>query len=291
MLLFPCDPLKRARPDPHFADEYVAARDADIPVALIDHDAAVAGEYRMSCKKVAESSTPAVYRGWMLRPSAYAGLERALSERDVLLKTTASKYELAHHLPQWYGAVRNDTPESVWTMTDSEVDFIEALRRIRIGPAVIKDYSKSAKHYWNEAMFIPDTTNEEHALAVARRFRELRGEFFDVGYVIRSFEQFEGPEVRTWWVDGRCVLVSPHPDAASEEVFDLADNVGALSPSIDGIGAAFITADIVQRSGDGRLRIVEIGDGQVSDRSSFIDSSSFITSVVAALNSPGAAEA
>lgn len=46
MLLFPCDPLKRGRPDPHFADEYGAARDADIPVALVDHEAAVAGEYR-----------------------------------------------------------------------------------------------------------------------------------------------------------------------------------------------------------------------------------------------------
>lgn len=240
----------------------------------------------MSCEKVAESSTPAVYRGWMLRPSAYAGLERALSERGVLLKTPASKYELAHHLPQWYGAVRDDTPESVWTLTDSEVDFIEALRRIRIGPAVIKDYSKSEKHYWNEAMFIPDTTNEEHALAVARRFRELRGEFFDVGYVIRSFEQFEGPEVRTWWVDGRCVLASSHPDAASEELFDFGDDIGALSPSIDGIGAAFITADLVRRSGDGRLWIVEIGDGQVSDRSSFIHPSVFITSITASADPP-----
>ena len=225
----------------------------------------------------------------MLRPSAYAGLERALVERGVTLRTTASDYQLAHHLPGWFGAVRSDTPESEWTVSDSETDFIEALRRLPVGAAVIKDYSKSEKHYWHDAMFIPDSTNEEHALAVARRFRELRGEFFDVGYVIRAFENFEGPELRTWWVDGRCVLVTPHPDAASDEVFDLGNDVAALSPSIERIGAAFITADVVRRSGDGRLRIVEIGDGQVSDRPSFTDANFFITSVVAALNS-GAVE-
>lgn len=280
MMLFPCDPLRRARPDPHFADEYGAARDADIAVALIDHDAAVADECGVSCAKVPTSSTPAVYRGWMLRPSAYAGLERALADRGVTLRTTASNYQLAHHLPGWYEAVRSDTPESVWTPTDSDGEFIEALRHLPAGAAVIKDYSKSEKHYWDEAMFIPDTTNETQALSVAHRFCELRGEFFDVGYVIRSFEHFEGPELRTWWVDGRCVLVSPHPDADSEEVFDFGDDLAALCPSIERLGAPFITADVVRRSGNGRLRIVEIGDGQVSDRSSFIDPSLFITSIM-----------
>jgi hypothetical protein len=191
-LLFPSGLLRPARPDAHFADEYSAARDAEIAVALVDHDAAVGGAFGVSCEKVPASSTPAVYRGWMLRPSAYAGLERALAERGVTLKTTASNYQLAHHLPRWYRAVRSDTPESVWTVNDSETDFIEALRRLPLRAAVIKDYSKSEKHYWHEAMLIPDTTNEEHAIAVARRFRELRGEFFDVGYVIRSFEDFEG---------------------------------------------------------------------------------------------------
>jgi hypothetical protein len=130
-------------------------------------------------------------------------LEQALADRGVTRKTTASRYQLAHHFPGWYTAVGSDTPESVWTQTDTENEVIEALRRLPLGTAVIKDYSKSEKHYWNEAMFIPDTTDEENALGVARRFREVRGEFFDVGYVIRSFEHFEGPEVRTWWVDGK----------------------------------------------------------------------------------------
>jgi hypothetical protein len=279
MILFPFDPLRPTKPDSHFADEYNAAQEMEIPTALIDHDAAVAGAFARSCKKVPNMPATAVYRGWMLKPDAYEGFETALNERQVTLRTSVASYRMAHHLPRWFDAVKDHTPQSAWTTTDSEGELLEALRRLPRGAAVLKDYSKSEKHYWHEAMFIPDTSEESNALNIAARFRELRGESFDVGYVVRSYERFEGPELRSWWVDGRCVLVTPHPDAEPDQHIDTSIDVTELQPAISRIGASFVTADVVRSAEDGVLRIVEIGDGQVSDRPSAIDAAKFISSI------------
>ncbi|WP_413644406.1 ATP-grasp domain-containing protein [Micromonospora sp. RTP1Z1] len=46
----------------------------------------------------------------------------------------------------------------------------------------------------------------------ACRLRQLREDDFVGGLVLREFEAFTSAEVNDWWLDGRCVLVGPHPD-------------------------------------------------------------------------------
>ncbi len=282
MLLFPCDPLRRTRPDPHFSDEYVAARNLGIAVGLIDHDAASAGEFTACCARVPSIGDGAVYRGWMMQPSVYLGFETALARLGVVLRTSHESYVRAHHLPRWFGAVKDDTPYSAWTETDADAELLAAVRRFPSAPVVVKDYSKSEKHYWDEAMYIPDTSDEDHVLRVARRFRELRGAFFDGGFVVRAFERFEGPELRTWWVDGSCVMVTPHPDGPAETSWsDVRSQIDGFGSSISRVGSPFVAVDVVRRA-DGALRIVEIGDGQVSDRPASVDPEWFIASIMSA---------
>lgn len=84
------------------------------------------------------------------------------------------------------------------------------------GPAVVRDYVKSMKHYWDEAAFVADVGDGEAAWKVASRLRQLREDDFVGGFVLREFEPFTSAEVRTWWVDGRCVLIGPHPDTRSD---------------------------------------------------------------------------
>jgi hypothetical protein len=50
---------------------------------------------------------------------------------------------------------------------------------------VLRDYVKSMKHYWHEAAYIPDTVGHAAAWKVAARFRELRGDEFTGGFVLR----------------------------------------------------------------------------------------------------------
>ncbi|MEU7679372.1 hypothetical protein AB0C42_31690 [Micromonospora taraxaci] len=48
------------------------------------------------------------------------------------------------------------TPPSVWTTGSERADFDHARAVLGAGPAVSRDYSKSMKHYWDGAAFIPD---------------------------------------------------------------------------------------------------------------------------------------
>ncbi|WP_328422719.1 ATP-grasp domain-containing protein [Micromonospora sp. NBC_00389] len=80
----------------------------------------------------------------------------------------------------------------------------------------MRDYVKSMKHYWDEAAFVADVGDGEAAWKVASRLRQLREDDFVGGFVLREFEPFTSAEVRTWWVDGRCVLIGPHPDTRSD---------------------------------------------------------------------------
>ena len=124
----------------------------------------------------------AVYRGWMLRGEQYAAFAEALAQRGVLLRTSAEQYRRAHELPGWYPALASVTPRSVWTRGADREDFDRARVELGGGPAVLRDYTKSMKHYWHEAAFIPDLHDSEAAWQVASRFRQLREDDFVGGF-------------------------------------------------------------------------------------------------------------
>jgi hypothetical protein len=104
------------------------------------------------------------------------------------------------------------------------------------------------KHHWHEAAYIPDLTDDD----------------FVGGFVLRRFEQFRGAEVRTWWVNGVCRLISTHPDTPYNPPPDGLD-LAPLAPLIAGLGLPFVTVDLACRT-DQVWRVIELGDGQVSDR-------------------------
>jgi len=199
-----------------------------------------------------------VYRGWMMSATEYDGFAQALADRGVALRTSAESYRTAHELPGWYDALQPVTPMSVWT-TGPDVDELIAVARKLGGPAVLRDYVKSMKHYWDEAAYVPGVEDVER---VARRFQGLWEDAFTGGFVLRKFEEFTGAEARTWWVGGRCALVTPHPDTPDElpEGLDLIE----IEPLVADLGLPFVTVDLVRRT-DGAWRVVELGDGQVSD--------------------------
>jgi len=101
-------------------------------------------------------------------------------------------------------------------------------------------------------------------LRVAQRFLELRGDDLVGGIVVRSFELYEPGEVRSWWVDSRCVAVSAHPD--TPDVTPAGDvPIDDLTPVVRQLGSPFVTVDLA-KADLGKWRVIEVGDGQVSDR-------------------------
>ena len=129
---------------------------------------------------------------------------------------------------------------------------------------MVRDLSKSEKRHWATAMFIPDVADERTARPIIERFRELRGTWFDTGFVVRAFEPFDGIEVRSWWVHDQCELVTAHPDAPDDPVPDV--DVDFLQAAVADVRSSFLAVDLARRSDTGEWRVVEVGDGQVSDR-------------------------
>lgn len=266
LLVVPSDPINPRRPDEHFATEADAARSLGIDVALIDHDALESARPDDATARV-PTSTDVVYRGWMISADNYRGFAAAMNRRSAILRTTPVRYRRAHEFPGCYPVLRDHTPESYWTTGRSIDDVVEACRKLGTGAAVLKDYVKSMKHYWHEATFIPSVNDEDHVRVVAARFLELRDEAFTGGFVVRRFENFDSDEVRTWWVDGRCALVTSHPDTPDTRTGTV--HTGHIAAAINQLDCPFVTVDLARRR-DGEWRIIEVGDAQVSDRPSSV---------------------
>ena len=175
MLLVPADPLRPRRPDEHFA---ARPRRLVRPGSLWRSSTTTrwpgrgcaAGGRRVS------GSGAAVYRGWMLRSGRYAAFADALAERGVSLRTYASSTGGRMSCPAGMPALAAVTPTSVWTR--ERTGHFERRAPRWGGPAVVRDYTKSMKHYWHEAAYIPDLADAAgvdggvpDAATARRRFR------------------------------------------------------------------------------------------------------------------------
>ncbi|MER7773116.1 ATP-grasp domain-containing protein [Kitasatospora sp. NPDC096140] len=311
-IIFPVDPLNPRRPDPHFAWEARLLRELGGEHHLVDHDALLAGRAPEAVRRVPRDSGPLWYRGWMLPSARYADFAAALTAHGGNLLTSAPGYAAAHELPGWYGVFEGATPASAWIPSDGPVapgpqELSAAVARIGgSGPAIVKDYVKSRKHEWHEACYVPELADLPAVGRVVRRFVELQGEFLAGGVVLRRYEEFEhadgaegaggsggsgggkggGPgtggravEARVWWLDGRPILVGPHPDAPRRNVEPDLTEVRAL---VRRLGCRFVTTDLASRADGSGWRVVEVGDGQVSDLPRGIDPSGLLTSLITA---------
>ncbi len=221
----------------------------------------------------------------MVSSSQYAALADALAARGVTLGTSARQYRQAHELRGWYPTLAPVTPAAAWTTGDSEEEFRAACARLGPGPAVLRDYVKSMKHYWHEAAYIPEAADHAAAWKVAARFRELRETEFTGGFVLRRFEQLTGTEVRTWWTGGTCRLITARPDTPAQ--LPPADvGLAPLTRLIGSLALPVVTADLARRA-DGTWRLIELGDGQVSDLPNSTEPSPFLNAVLTSSHARG----
>ncbi|MDH6578788.1 ATP-grasp domain-containing protein [Kitasatospora sp. MAP5-34] len=293
VILLPTDPLAPRRPDPHYVWEAQQINELGGEYALVDHDALLAGDTARAVRRVPHGSGPLWYRGWMIPVPAYGALAEALATRGCTLLTTPSSYANAHELPGWYAVFEGATPPSAWIpgswIPGDAPDAGALAAGARVlggqGPAIVKDYVKSRKHEWAEACYVPELGDLPALTRVVSRFVELQGEFMTGGVVLRRFEEFvrdedgRAVESRVWWVDGEPVLVGPHPDHPDA---DPEPELAEISPLVRTLGCRFITTDLAQRADGQGWRVVEVGDGQVSDLPRGIDASALLASLIAA---------
>jgi len=270
-IVFCSDALRPSAVDEHFAGEARAVRDLGGTVLLLDHDALLGGDLRVALRRFPDDAGPCWYRGWMMPAACYGLLEEGIAERGGSLVVTSDRFRAAHELPGWYPAFAAVTAESAWHPWQPGAipgpDEVQALSaELGGGPAIVKDYVKSRKAEWAEACFVPDLADTDTAGAVVRRMVELQGSALAGGIVVRRFEAYlsdggRAAESRVWWVHGDVAVVTTHPDAPAMVGKPDLDAVG---PAVRALGSPFVTTDMALRA-DGAWRVVEVGDGQVSD--------------------------
>ncbi|WP_438029829.1 ATP-grasp domain-containing protein [Sorangium sp. So ce233] len=296
ILLFCSDPLAPRQPDSAFASEADAARGLGLDIGLIDYEALVAGDPRAAVRRVPEAQDQdAVYRGWMLRPGAYADLHGALAARGVRLVNDPDAYARGHHLPGWYPALEGHTPRSVWLPVQGDIamdDVMTLLGPFGDGPVLLKDFVKSRKHEWAEACFIPAASDRAAVERVVRRFLELQGSDLEGGLVFREFVELApagrhpksgmplAREHRIFFLDGEPIASLRYWDEAeyAAETAPLAE-LRALAARVR---SRFFTLDVAELL-HGGWTVIEVGDGQVSGLPDHADRCAFYQALAARL--------
>jgi ATP-grasp domain, R2K clade family 3 len=261
-----------------YAEEFNAAKKALLSTSLISFEPLKRGDVEASISRVSACNEIeiGIYRGWMLTPTIYKLLYDALLDKNIKLINNPAEYQFCHYLPSNYEAIKKYTPKTVFKKLDGEFsmsDFEGLLNHFGEGPIVLKDYVKSQKHYWNEACFIPNASDYNHANAVIKKFLELQDDDLNEGLVFREFIELEKltthsqsgmpltKEFRVFVKNRKIISIFKYWDEGDYE--GVLPQIDKFTDVIHKIGSNFFTMDIAKKKA-GDWIIVELGDGQVA---------------------------
>jgi hypothetical protein len=242
--LFPSDPLNRRLPDQMFLPQLEALKQKGFGVSLVSLEDMAAGPVRVIPALPTEAAI--VYRGWMLSPAEYNALHSVIVNAGGTPFITPELYLSTHHLPNWYPHLAELTPETaVFSVED---DLTTELARLNWGRYFVKDYVKSLKT--SRGSFLDNPAEIRELLTEMERYRGV----IEGGVCIRRVEDFlPDSELRYFVLNG-----VPFAPTTGEAILPLVTEVSRR------ITSPFYSVDVVQRR-DGVHRVVEVGDGQVSD--------------------------
>lgn len=242
-LLYPADTFLPKQVDEVYVDEAAAAVAAGFSVSIFNFEDFQAGELRI--RPAPQVGEVLLYRGWMLTEAEYQRLHGTVLSLGATMVTRPEEYILCHHLPRWLPLFQEFTAE---TRCYSEHDDIQADLAAAVWQGCfLKDYVKSLST--DGGSLVTDLSAIPQVLAAMKKYRgHIEG-----GVCARRLEEYDTATERRFFVcrgisygDGEAI---PEPVRAAAER----------------VRSPFFTVDVARRS-DGVLRIIELGDGQVSDR-------------------------
>jgi hypothetical protein len=240
-IIFPADPFQPRMPDEAYVEELAACRAAGHHCSTLVWNP---GE-RPRAYPALNAEESVLWRGWMLTVDDYAAMCDWVAAAGAMMVTNPEQYVLCHHLPKWYPSCVGLTPNTIIIPNDRlDWDRLD----LPAWPAYfVKDFVKSL------------TTSRGSVagnIAEVREIAELIASYrggLEGGLCVREFEDFDLASERRFFV------VRGQAFAAEGSVPDL------VHESARCIDSPFFSVDAIMRR-DGEWRIVELGDGQVSDR-------------------------
>lgn len=219
-------------------------------------------------KRLPESGSKLVYRGWMRTVDEFTSMFNALEDKGITLITTPENYESAHHITGWLDVFKGLTPRTAIIPSSLYVEegshaVIAAAEKLSASSFIVKDFVKSRKDEWETACF---AENLEALPQIVERFVELQEDYLVGGIAIREFVNLDKsiPEVRVWWTHGSPTLQTVHPDFSGQTLPVIPDSfLYQVKEAVETLGSPFVTTDIAFLE-NGELIVIEVGDGQVS---------------------------
>jgi hypothetical protein len=239
--------------DEAFEDQAVALKQKGFETSVIDID-----DGCITPKPKPDATC--VYRGWMMNPEEYMHYTATVVLNKATPLTYIDQYLAAHHLPNWYPLLSRWTPntevfpvfeDNLRTASVPLEDFVRShMLGLGWSKFQLKDYVKSLKTAGGSVITAP-----EEIIPTLENMEKYRGTI-EGGVCVRQWESFiPGSETRYFVVNGRYFGQNAAFDTRAMRILEA---IKDLIPS------PFWSVDIAQRT-DGEFRIVEIGDGQVSD--------------------------
>ncbi|MEQ1774043.1 MAG: ATP-grasp domain-containing protein [Burkholderiales bacterium] len=242
-LLYPCDPFEKKKPDEAYDEEFNVARQAGLSCSLYSAEDLDLGDFKPRPSLM--EGEEVVYRGWMLTLDGYAGLQSAIEAKGGRMLTPMEQYRHCHHLPEWYPLCEDVTPKTVFLPKDA--DFVSALSSLGWPAYFVKDYVKSLT---TSRGSVAKTVQE--VPEIVSLIEKYRGQI-EGGICIRQFEDLKVASEERYFVFKKKSF------ARDDIVPEVVDRIAAR------IDSPFFSVDIVLAA-DGTPRLIELGDGQVSDR-------------------------
>jgi hypothetical protein len=257
-LLYPSNPIDLKLADDTYLEEYEAARSVGFDVSLFSFEDFARGDFKP--RPSLQSGDVVLYRGWMLSVPNFENLVRALEAKSAQAFTSVAQYKASHHLPEWYPLLSELTAETVVLKDDA--DFVGELTGRNWPGYFVKDYVKSLSTAGGSLVSRP-----EDIAGVVASMKKYRG-VVEGGVCVRRQEEYEQASERRYFVFRKHALGT-----------DIPDIVRACASQV---ASPFFSVDVARRS-DGVMRLIEIGDGQVSDRKEW-SAQEFVQAVYAAAN-------
>jgi len=242
-ILYPFNPLNPKEVDEPYQEEFHLLKTMGFNCSLFDFASLEAGEFNP--KPNLKSGEKILYRGWMLNPEHYQKLVQYIEKKGSIPVTNSENYLKCHHLPGWYAVCEGFTPETRFFNKNKQLkDKIQALAW---DAYFVKDFVKS-----NSTAKGSIALSADEAIEIIELIETYRGEI-EGGIAIRRVEKYKNnTEVRYFVFNGK--VYSPNDT--------IPDIVLKIAAQLD---APFYAMDVIQRQ-DSEYRLVEIGDGQVSDK-------------------------
>lgn len=186
-----------------------------------------------------------IYRGWMLKKEEYKLLEENCHG---LLHTSLENYLSSHYLPNWYESITHLTPKSIITTYENATQsFLDSGWK----KVFVKDYVKSLKT--GKGSIVDNVEDLERLMQEMEKFRGI----IEGGIVLREFHDFLPRTEKRFFILNGC-LNSPIENVP-EKYMDVLEKVQNIHSD-----KFFYSVDLIEDE-KGKVWVVEIGDGQVSD--------------------------